>query len=80
MEKVLLYKHDNLNLDLHHPHKSWEGETYGSQGLTEQLVQTKLQAPGSIRVLSQCLDLVVHAFNPSTWEAEAGKSLSLRLA
>jgi hypothetical protein len=24
--------------------------------------------------------VVVHAFNPSTWEAEAGKFLSLRLA
>jgi hypothetical protein len=26
------------------------------------------------------LGMVVHAFNPSTWEAEAGRFLSLRLA
>jgi ABC-type phosphate/phosphonate transport system substrate-binding protein len=29
---------------------------------------------------SHKLDMVVHAFNPSTWEAEAGRFLSLKLA
>ena len=30
--------------------------------------------------LKQELDVVVHTFDPSTWEAEAGGSLSSRLA
>ena len=32
------------------------------------------------KIVSKKTDMVAHAFNPSTWEAEAGGSLSLRPA
>jgi hypothetical protein len=33
-----------------------------------------------VKIQTSELDMVVHAFNPSTWEAEAGGFLSLRPA
>jgi hypothetical protein len=33
-----------------------------------------------LRMKSSCQTVVVHTFNPSTWEAEAGGFLSSRLA
>jgi hypothetical protein len=46
------------------------------KSLSLLLPPLKLFEPGAVKTLS--LALVAHAFSPSTWEAEAGGSLSLQ--
>jgi hypothetical protein len=41
---------------------------------TYELIRTKEEGLGPLKVITQ-LGVVVHAYNPSTWEAEAGGSL-----
>jgi hypothetical protein len=48
--------------------------------MLEKSFTTKLISSALLRMVKNEPDMVAHAFNPSTWEAEAGGSLSSRPA
>jgi hypothetical protein len=46
----------------------------------KHLLTTQIPVSDMIKKFLMCRAVVVHAFNPSTWEAEAGRFLSSRPA